>query len=183
MRIPVEVTFRGIKKNEEIQNLVKEKAEGLMQYCESIMSCRVAVERPHRHQRAPQPLRIRLDIKLPPGREVVVSKLSGEGDVLQSVLREAFETAARQITRIIEKQRGDTKRHPTQESSAIVSKLFETEGYGFITTLDGRDVYFHKNSVTNNGFECLKIGTGVRFEEVPGKDGPQASSLQIVDPC
>src|SRR2546427_559512 len=54
------------------------------------------------------------------------------------------------------------------------------EGYGFLRTRDGRQIYFHRRSVLHDGFERLAIGTEVRFEEEDGSDGPQASTVQIV---
>ena len=49
---------------------------------------------------------------------------------------------------------------------AIVTQLFTEEGYCFLRTIDVyREIYFHKNSVLNNNFERLTVGTGVRYVE------------------
>jgi cold shock CspA family protein len=61
-----------------------------------------------------------------------------------------------------------------------VSKLYPDEGYGFIGTTDGRDVYFHRDSVLHEGFDHLRIGTEVTFAEEVGEKGPQASSVRAV---
>jgi cold shock CspA family protein len=61
-----------------------------------------------------------------------------------------------------------------------VSKLFPDEGYGFIGTPDGREVYFHRDSVLHGGFDHLRIGTEVAFVEEEGKKGPQASTVKPV---
>jgi cold shock CspA family protein len=53
------------------------------------------------------------------------------------------------------------------------------EGYGFLTTDDGREVYFHKDSVLNQGFQRLKLGARVIFAEEQGDKGPQASTVKI----
>ena len=45
---------------------------------------------------------------------------------------------------------------------------------------DGREVYFHRNSVLNDGFDGVKIGDRVRFAEEQGAEGPQASSVTVV---
>jgi cold shock CspA family protein len=64
----------------------------------------------------------------------------------------------------------------------MVSKLFTEEGYGFLQdTSTGREVYFHRNSVTNDDFERLKVGSGVRFKETTGEMGPQATTVQLLD--
>ncbi|MBI2902200.1 MAG: cold shock domain-containing protein [Candidatus Methylomirabilis oxyfera] len=62
---------------------------------------------------------------------------------------------------------------------ARVGKLFSEEGYGFLETPDGREIYFHRNSVKDSGFDRLEIGTAVRFAEELGEQGPQASAVMI----
>jgi cold shock CspA family protein len=62
-----------------------------------------------------------------------------------------------------------------------VSLLLRKESYGFITSLDGREVYFHKDSLRAGEFDRLGIGTSVRWVEQQGEKGPQASSLSIVN--
>jgi cold shock CspA family protein len=120
----------------------------------------------------------------PPGHEIVVSRESSEGylhDKLPVVLRDAFEAAGRCINDLVEKPRGEVKRHPAQETMGFVTKLFPEEGYGFLRSHDGREIYFHSNSLVHEDFQWLKIGTGVRFVEAEGEEGPQVSTLQIVD--
>lgn len=53
------------------------------------------------------------------------------------------------------------------ENHGHVAKL-AGEGYGFIETADGREVYFHRNSVLDDAFEHL-VGSEVRFAEEMGR--------------
>ena len=39
----------------------------------------------------------------------------------------------------------------------------------------GRELYFHRNRVLEPGFDQLKVGTEVRFDEEMGEQGPQAT--------
>lgn len=48
-----------------------------------------------------------------------------------------------------------------------------------LATPDGREIYFHWHSVLHPGFDCLAVGTKVRFVEEPGEKGPQASTVAI----
>ena len=64
---------------------------------------------------------------------------------------------------------------------AFVIRLFPYEDHGFIRTREGRELYFHRNSVLNDEFDKLGIGTGVCFVAEAGGKGPQASTVQIVD--
>lgn len=184
MDIPPEITFRNVPRTEEVERLINKKIDKLEKICTRITSCRVAVEMPQKHQRRGNPYRIRVEVNVPPGHEVVVKKGAGEGnmhDPLPVMIRDAFDAVSRRLREISKRRRGKVKTHPHQKVNAFVSKLFFEGGYGFIRTVDDREIYFHKNSVLNNDFERLEIGTGIRFTEEMGEKGPQAISVQIQD--
>ena len=61
-----------------------------------------------------------------------------------------------------------------------ITALFPDKGYGFLTSPEGYDVYFHENSVVNKDFKKLEIGMEVRFAEEMGEKGPQASSVVVL---
>jgi cold shock CspA family protein len=46
-------------------------------------------------------------------------------------------------------------------------------------TSDGREIYFHRNSIVEGSFEKLKIGDELRFKEELGAKGPQASTVHF----
>jgi cold shock CspA family protein len=184
MRVPPEISFRNLEKTEFLEDLIREKVARLERLCDYLISCRVAVESPQEHQESGQPFRVRIDLKVPPGHELVATKEPTEGDIhneLPGVLRDAFGALERQLKKLVEQQRGEIKRHPEQETNAFVSKIFKEENYGFLKALDGREVYFHRNSVLQDDFDRLEVGTGVRYVEVQGEEGPQASTVQVLD--
>jgi cold shock CspA family protein len=184
MQVPLEITYRNVPEMPELDLLIREKAAKLERFCDHISSCRVAVEKRHESQQTGQPYRVRIELNVPPGHRLVSSKDSSGGDVhteLPTVVRQAFEAARRQLEKLTAQQRGEVKQHPQQETMALVERLHTEEGYGFLRTVDGRSIYFHKNSVLNYDFDTLSIGTGVRFVEREGDEGPQASSVQITE--
>ena len=184
MQIPLELTFRGVEKTEAMERYIRERTQKLEQVCDHIVSCRVTVERPQQHQRAGSPFRVRVDVRIPPGHELVVRRESTEGDIhdsLRQVLREAFDAMRRQVRSLAERQRGDVKAHGAEEETGIVVRLFREEGYGFLRTPDGEEIYFHRNSVLRDGFDRLEAGTGVRVAVEEGEEGLQASTVEIVD--
>ena len=73
---------------------------------------------------------------------------------------------------------GQVKTHEPEPSGTVV-EIDATEGFGFLKTSDGREIYFHQNSVLNDGFPRLKIGTRVTFAEELGEKGPQASTVKL----
>ena len=185
MRVPLEIAFKGIAHTDEIEALIREEADKLERVCDYLISCRVVVEKRQQHQEVGNPYRVRIDLKVPPGHELVVRRETSKGDMhdpLEIVIKHAFQSAARQLHKLVEQQRGDVKVHPEQQVAAVVHKLFPQEGYGFLRTVDTQEeVYFHRNSVLHDEFDRLAIGTGVRYTAEAGEKGLQATSVQIVD--
>ena len=69
-------------------------------------------------------------------------------------VRDAFDAAGRRLEDYVRRKRHDVK---TLESMphGKVSSLFPEESYGFLKTLDGREIYFHRNGVLHEGFNRL----------------------------
>jgi cold shock CspA family protein len=63
----------------------------------------------------------------------------------------------------------------------FVIRLLREDGYGFIRSLEGQEIYFHRNASFHNDWPRLEVGTGVRYTVQEGDKGPQASSIEIVD--
>jgi cold shock CspA family protein len=183
MRVALETSYRDVKKTEALENLIAEKTEKLERICDHMMSCRVALERTQKQASGGDLYRIRLDLTVPPGHEVVVKKEGREdapGDPAAALVRQAYDVAFRELKELVGRQRREVKSHPEQEVSGVVAKLFSEGRYGFITALDGRELYFHENSVVGQSFDELQVGDGVRFAEEQGDEGPQASTVQVV---
>ncbi|SPJ14811.1 Cold-shock protein, DNA-binding (fragment) [Syntrophobacter sp. SbD2] len=91
----------------------------------------------------------------------------------------SFETAQRRVKEYADRQRGEVKTH-FEKPVARVLRIFTEQGYGFLMTHEGREVYFHKNAVLDGKFEVLNVGTEVTFIERSGDKGSQASSVSVV---
>jgi len=184
MQVPIEISFRGVERTPAMESLIREQADKLEQVCDHITSVRVTVEKPSEHVSTGNAYRVRVIARIPPGHELVASRDPGGGemhDPLEKIIRETFHALWRQVKEVKQRQKGEVKKHPAQEAAGIVTKLFKEEGYGFILAPEGHEIYFHRNSVLHNDFERLTIGVGVRYFEESGKDGPQASTVDIVD--
>jgi cold shock CspA family protein/ribosome-associated translation inhibitor RaiA len=199
MQSPLQITFRNMTPSATIEEWIRDEADKLDSFYKRVMGCRVAIEVPHRHHRKGSPYHIRIDLTVP-GEEIVVKRepsLShrarqlGETGIkkhlevktlhknLRLAINDAFRAAGRRLQDYARRQRGDVKSHPPLQV-ARVGKILEDEGYGFLTSDDGRGIYFHKNSVLNRAFSRLKVGTRVSFIEELGEKGPQASTVRII---
>lgn len=185
MQVPLEIAFKDIANTTEIEDLIRSQAAKLEHICNYITSCRVIVEKRQKHQRVGNPYRVRVDLTVPPGHELVVRREPSQGDMhdpLEVVVRRAFDSASRQLRKLMELQQGEVKAHPEQQATAIVHSLFPERGYGFIRTVDSQeDIYFHRNSVLHDQFDELRIGMGVRYAAELGEKGLQATSVQVED--
>ena len=184
MQKPLEITFRDVERNDNLLDLIEDEVNKLEKIHDNLIGGHLAVEKPHKHPNSGSPYRVRLAIEAPGSPEIVVIHKPREGKMhedLPVVIRNVFDTTRRRLKKLLDKQRGDTKVHPKQQAGAVVSKIFPEEGYGFLRTIDNREIFFHRNSVLQDDFDRLEIGTGVSFTEEMGQKGLQASTVHIED--
>jgi cold shock CspA family protein len=182
MQVPVQVSFQNMPLSDDIEAAVWKHAEALERYCTRITSCRVVIDSPHRHHRKGQLYSVRIDLTVPPGGEIVVNRehrLDHAHEDVNVALRNAFHAARRQLEDHVRRFRGDVKEHE-ETGTGRVARLFPDEGYGFIETPDGREVYFHRNAFIQDAFDDLRIGDLLSFLEEPGEQGPNATSIRII---
>lgn len=179
----VEVTLRGVRKSQALEERIAWLLEHrLAPVCTHINRCEVAIERPNERVTSGSGYRVRLNLTVAPSHSVVVSREPHQGtirDNLLAVVQSAFEAARRQLQKLSAQQRGSVKSHEQQQVTAIVSRLFAD--HGFLETTDGREVYFHRNSVLGHGSNGIRVGAGVAFSEELGERGPQARSVRVLD--
>ncbi|QKT03989.1 HPF/RaiA family ribosome-associated protein [Ectothiorhodospiraceae bacterium 2226] len=183
MQVPLEISFHGVDRSEWAEAFIRRQVERMERYAGGgVIGCRVAVELPHRHQHSGKPYHVRVEITLPSRKDLVAVAEPVRVDQeieLRTVIRDAFEAMERQIKRAVATRRHEVKVH--DEPVALVARLFPDQDYGFLKTPDGRDIYFHRNAVLHDDYTRLAVGTQVRFVEFMGEDGPQASTVQIID--
>jgi cold shock CspA family protein/ribosome-associated translation inhibitor RaiA len=199
MIIPLQISFRNMEVSDAVDARIREEVAKLETFYQGIMRCRVVVELPHRHHKSGDLYHVRIDMAVPGARLVVKREPSLHASIRQSeadklvksyearsehkdvfvVIRDAFKEARRQLQDYARRMRGQTKVHVPQPSGRV-SRLFPEEGYGFLRSSEGAEFYFHKNSVLNDAFNRLTIGTRVTFNEEMGEKGAQASTVKPV---
>jgi cold shock CspA family protein/ribosome-associated translation inhibitor RaiA len=174
----VHIAFRDAEPTPRQQELVRRKAEWLRKYFPDVLTCRVMVETPHRHRREGRLHHVRVELDLP-GAQIVVGRhpsLRAAHRDLEVAIRDAFHAARRLLMDHARKVRRQVKVHVVPGAGRVTRLL--RGGYGFLETQDGREIYFHRNSVLD-GFDRLRVGTRVRFHEESGEEGPQASTITL----
>lgn len=183
MKVPLEISYRNVEKTNEVEETIRNEVQRLEKVCDYLSSCRVAIEERQKYQNQGSPFHVRVLLTVPPGHEISSTKTENKGDMhesLTTVIRKAFKGAEKHLKRIVEQQRDHVKKHEQQEVNAVIVKIFQDEGYGFLKNNEGDEIYFHKNSVINDEFKRLQQGIVVRYVEEMGKKGPQASTVRIL---
>jgi len=180
MQIPLQITFHHGPPSRALEANIRQLVDELETFFDGIVSCRVSIEAPNHHHHQGQLYRVHIEIGVP-GTHIIVGRSPDEHAAHADAyiaLRDAFRAARRQLEDYVRHLRGDVKSHVAPPHGRVVH-LEPDLGYGRLATEDGREVYFHRNSVIG-GIERLQLGAEVRFHEEPGDKGPQASTVEPI---
>lgn len=180
MQVPPQVTFRHMEPSDSAEQQIRRHIAELEQFYPRITACHVVLDADHRHHRQGKLFHVRVEVSTP-GQVIVVGRDPAEHHAHEDAhvaIRDAFNAARRQLEDHARRARGDQKTHEAPQIGRI-SQVFPDRGYAFLVTETGEDVYVHRNSVTNAGFEKLRVGDQVRYVLSPdlGDKGAQASTV------
>ncbi len=183
METPLEVSFLNMDHSDAVETRIREKAAKLEQFFDRITFCRVTVEAANRKHTKGNLFHVHIEVGVP-GKQVVVDRHSGKNHAHEDVyvaVRDAFNAARRRLEDHSRRRAGRVKTHEVPPHGKI-ARLFAYEGYGFIETPDGREIYFHQNSLVDADFDKLEEGQEVRFvtAEKESDKGPQASTVKLI---
>ena len=182
MPIPLEVTFEnGLASSDALLRRISKEAEKLEKFHGRIVSCRVAVKgRSHRRKHGDL-FDVRLQISTPGGRDIVIDRNPPSDHAHEDAyvaIRDAFNAARRRLQDRHRRQEGKTKVHEAPIEGRIIR--LNKDGYGFIESADGREIYFHRNAVKGKSPEALRKGAKVRFLESETDGLVQASTVHLI---
>lgn len=183
MQVPPQITFKGLESSPRLEDAIRKRIERLEQFHSRITSCRVTVELPHKHGRKGKIYHVHVDITVP-GAEIVAGREPEENHAHEDVLvaiRDSFNAAQRQLEDAVRKMSGHRIKPEPMKSHGTIVRMVPDEGYGFIRAFDGREFFFRRESLTNDGqWQTLEAGIDVRFTEHEGEKGPYASAVAPV---
>lgn len=61
-----------------------------------------------------------------------------------------------------------------------IKKLVRDRGFGFISDVDGRELFFHQTSLIDTQFDTIKEDQSVEFEVEKSPKGPRAINVRII---
>lgn len=182
MQTPLQLTFEHIGHSDRIEARIRDEAAKLEQFCDRITSMRVVVARPQHRHHTGDVYQIRIHITVPGAPDIAISRepaATGAHEDVYVTINDAFKAAGRQLQDLVRKRQGHVKEHETPPHGRIAA-LHPERDHGFITASDGREIYFHRNSVAEVKLEDLHPGQEVRFSEGAGDKGPQATLVRPI---
>ncbi|WP_298423153.1 HPF/RaiA family ribosome-associated protein [Rhodoblastus sp.] len=181
MQTPPEIAFHHFEPSDALRAEVGRQVARLERFSDRITSCRLTVSKTARHQQGDL-FQVALRVAMPGHKDVVVDRSHGdepEHEHAAVAIRDAFDAAVRQIEDAMRDLRDEVKQHAAPMHGKV-ARFLAGEDCGFIETPDGREIYFHRNSVVEGDFDKLKTGAEVRFVEENGAKGPQASTVRVI---
>ncbi len=173
----IKIEARNVELRKGWQAKIDEEGDKLIQHYPSfVLHLRVVIEATTHHKEGGFEIKLVASV---PNDTVVVSR---KGGTVRPLLIEAFDVLALKLKEILRKKRKIKKVAESSldgDSFGTIRKLSPHESYGFITTYDERDVYFHENALKNVRIDDLSEGDGVIYGETLGDKGPQASWVRL----
>ena len=169
----LKIEARNVELRRGWQDKIHEEKERLVRhYPNFVLHLRATVEATSHHKEGGFEIKLVASV---PGDTVVVSR---KGDNVRALLGDAFHVLTQQLKENLRKKRKGKKgadHHQEVNNYGIIKKLSPHESYGFIATLDEREIYFHENSLKDVEMDRLSEGDSVMYGETIGDKGPQAS--------
>ena len=175
MELKVEARNVELKKGWQMK-IDDEKEKLLKHYAGFVLHLRVTIEATTHHKEGGYEVKVVASV---PNDTVVVTR---KGEPVRPLIIEAFDVLTLQLKEILRKKRKSKKQaEPANagDSVGVVHKVSPHESYGFITTYDDREIYFHENALKNIEIDDLVEGDSVFYGESLGDKGPQASWVRV----
>lgn len=175
MELKVEARNMELKKGWQMK-IEEEKEKLVKHHAGFLLHLRVAIEATTHHKEGGYEVKIVASV---PNDTVVVTR---KGERVRPLIIEAFDVLALKLKEILRKKRKNKKQAETPadgDSFGIIQKVSPHESYGFISTFDEREIYFHENALKNAEIDDLAEGDSVIYGESIGDNGPQASWVRV----
>jgi ribosomal subunit interface protein len=157
---------------------IEERLERLAAGQDDLIDVRIVAHRTRHHRHGDQEVRIVCRAR---GKEIVATRTREQVGL---ALNEALDTFEREVYRLRSRRRTRrTERPAAPPHLGVIARVFSKQGYGFVLTDAGEEVYFHRNAVSGPvDFEQLEEGQRVGLQIEAGEEGPQATAVVPAPP-
>ncbi|MFZ2102284.1 MAG: HPF/RaiA family ribosome-associated protein [Oricola sp.] len=183
MEKPVNIAFRNMDGSAELEEHIHRRIAELEKTHPHIVGCNVVVEAPQKKHVTGTEFAVRITLSVP-GPDIHVERHVGRSGAKEDVnlaIHEAFDAARRILKEQKREMGGQEVKHHAPMLHGTIDRLFEGEGYGFITAEDGREVYFERDNLTSGSWDSLRVGAKLRFRGMEGGKGPYAVNVTMAE--
>jgi ribosome-associated translation inhibitor RaiA len=187
MQVPLELAFHNIESSEWAEREIRARVDELEKIYDRLNSCRVRVDQRADNSNGTIPPVVHIELGIPGGKELVVShepehlQRKFQRPDLHNAIHEAFRIAERQLRDLKEQRERRTKQpQHDSENQALgqVAELTPGDDHGFLMTVEGGLLYFHRNAVLSGDFDSLNRGDEVLYVDDVGDTGPIATKVR-----
>lgn len=159
---------------EAVEARIRELTEGYT----DVIDVRITARTNGHHRHGGNEVRITCEAR---GKELVAARSRAD---LGLALHEALDAFEREVHRLRTRRRDRSLERPAEPPLlGIVDRVFRDEGYGFLLTDSGDQVYFHRNAVKEGlDFARLEEGDRVALNLEAGREGLQATAVMAAPP-
>jgi ribosomal subunit interface protein len=166
----VEIQTQHVEMQPEWRSLIDDRLARLAERYPRLIRVHVTLKHGRHHRSGVEEVDI---VATYPGATLRAAKQEEE---MRDAVHAALDALERELVAHHETRRHFGK-HPGPRPSGTIARVFTDRGYGFITTDEGEEVYFHENALHELDFATLQIGLPVELEIERGERGPQASRV------
>jgi ribosomal subunit interface protein len=120
MRSNLQIIWQHLTPLDEIESKIRKHIAKLEKFADRLSDCRVVIEVPHRHHRQGNIYHVQINLTVP-GDELIVNRqppAQQAHEDLHVAIRDAFESAQRQLKEYTQQRRGEIKTHLGGETDA-----------------------------------------------------------------
>lgn len=175
----MEIHWVGMSDLEDTEReAIETRLEQLAEGHSDLIDLRITGHQTGHHQHGDREVRITCQAR---GRELVAARTRPDLGLALNEVLDAFE---REVHRLRRKRRDLSRSQPPEPPyQGIVDRIFREEGFGFILTDDGEQVYFHRNAVKEGlDFDRLEEAERVALNVETGREGLQATVVFAPSP-
>lgn len=150
----LQITSSDSATTAEIDTLIRRQLRALEDYVNHLTGCTRCL----RHLRfmviaKAGRVRIHLDV---PGGELTIDKQNSID--LSLAINEAFAAARLKLEEYVHRVRHDVETHGPSPDVRVTT-IFPTDGYGVLETLDGQEVHFRRDGLTDDGIGARSMAS------------------------
>jgi ribosomal subunit interface protein len=159
--------------SDEQREAVESRIRALAEGHSDLIDVRLMARTSGHHRHGQQEVRLACQAR---GKELVVRR---EREEIARALDEVLDEFEREVRKLRERRRERRSDQRTLASDlGLIDRVLGEDGYGFILTDAGDQVYFHRNAVSGGlEFDQLLEGQRVGLSVEAGDKGPQASAV------